>query len=590
MTRKVLVPFFMALICFSSMAQDVDRIMAGMTLRQKVAQLFVPSVTSVEFEDRQNVQIEWVKEGIGGLIVMDGHLLPCMETINELQDYASIPLMISIDGEWGASMRFPEFPYFPRQMQLGALKSDKLVYKMGRAVGKELRLINIGVNYAPDIDINCNPANPVINTRSFGENREKVAAYGSAYARGMQDEGVSACVKHFPGHGDTAVDSHKGLPVLEFGLDRLDSLELYPFRRCIADGVDMVMLAHLSVPALDPTGIPTSVSKPVVTGLLREKLGFDGLIVTDALGMAGVLDYFGGSGPQACLAAYEAGVDVLLMPHDLIGSIDLIQSKIESGELSEAGLDGRVRKILTQKMKHGMLSDSYSGIVDTEGLADKADNPDDRKLIAQISEKTVVTVVKPSGRMLRGNVAYLALGAGTEKKVPTMDEDDPNIPRKDGKGGPADYGARRGVGKSGASAMGDIFAEKAGADCFYLDRNFSLDDLRTMRGKLSGYRTVILGFHDTDSRPQNNYGITDQSIYDYVGEWASEQDLVGVYFGSPYALDVMPWYRDFRAFLIGWADNVYNCSAAAKVVCGKLRSTGVLPVRAGGLPAGYRAK
>ena len=198
----------------SMAGQDIDSLMATMTLRQKVAQLFVPAVGATANKSQDAEYLEWVKEGIGGMIIMDGNLIPCMERINMLQGSSRIPMLISIDGEWGMSMRFPEFPYFPRQMQLGALDNERLVYKMGRAVGKEMRLIHVGVNFAPVVDINVEPANPVINNRSFGEDRQKVASYGWAYARGMQDEGVSACIKHFPGHGDTKVDSHSDHPVL----------------------------------------------------------------------------------------------------------------------------------------------------------------------------------------------------------------------------------------------------------------------------------------------------------------------------------------------------------------------------------------
>lgn len=589
--KKILPIAAMALICASGAAQNVDEILAGMTTREKVAQLFVGSLSAKRSDTkRHDLQIEWVKAGIGGFIVMDGHLDPCIDALNELQGYAKIPLMVSIDGEWGPSMRFPEFPYFPRQMQLGALPSDKLVYKMGRAVGKELNIIKIGVNYAPVVDVNCNPKNPVINTRSFGEDREKVAAYGSAYARGMQAEKISACAKHFPGHGDTDTDSHRALPVINFNRDRLDSLELYPFARCIEDGIDMIMLAHLNVPALDSTGTPSSVSKPIITDLLRNEMGFKGLIVTDALGMDGVYDFFNGNGPATCLATYKAGTDMLLMPVDLLGSIDLLTSKVESGELSEADLNARVRKVLMQKAAKGMLSPRYVKTLDKEAIAEKTECKADKRLIAKISEQSIITVKKPEGDMLQGRVAYLALGAGEEKKVPTMDEDDPNIPREGGKGGPEDYGARRGIGKSGATAMGEVLSRYAGADRFFLPRGFSLMDLIKTREKLARYQTVIIGFHDTDSRPQRNYGINDPSIYDFIGQWASNQSLVGVYFGSPYALDVMPWYKDFRGFLIAWADNAYNSTAAARIVCGKLKSQGVLPVSAGGLPCGYKAE
>lgn len=577
----------MSLVCSSALygadaaSPRVEKLLAGLSTRQKVAQLFVMSVDSHEGNAALRAkQMEYVKEGVGGLIVMDGSLMPFARTLNELQEMAAIPLMVALDGEWGVSMRFPEFPYFPRQMQLGALSSPELVYEMGRVVAKEMKLVKLGVNYAPDVDINCNPKNPVINARSFGEDREKVARYGWAYAKGMQDEGVSACAKHFPGHGDTQVDSHRGMPVLDFSLARLDSLEMYPFRHLVSNGVDMVMLAHMSVPALDPTGTPTSVSKPVID-ILRKQMGFDGLVVTDALGMDGVSEFFNNDGPRVCLAAYEAGADLLLMAINYKECINLIVSKIESGELPMEELDAKVRRVLSQKERQGLLDPLYNPMINIETLEDDMKRLGEKELIQKMSDNTVLCAHRDGQTLLKGKVAYLALGAGEEKRVPNMD-DDIYKPREGEGGGPAAYGARRGVGESGAEKM----ARLLGYDSFFLPRDFTLDDLKEMKAKLARYKTVIVGFHDTDSRPQNNFGIKDPAIYDYIGRWSRQQRLVGAYFGSPYALDVMPWFRNFGAFYIGWADNVYNCKSVSEVILGQREALGIFPVSAAGIKAG----
>ena len=577
----------MSLVCSSALygagaaSPRVEKLLSGLSTRQKVAQLFVMSVDSHEGNAALRAkQMEYVKEGVGGLIVMDGSLMPFARTLNELQEMAAIPLMVALDGEWGVSMRFPEFPYFPRQMQLGALSSPELVYEMGRVVAKEMKLVKLGVNYAPDVDINCNPKNPVINARSFGEDREKVARYGWAYAKGMQDEGVSACAKHFPGHGDTQVDSHRGMPVLDFSLARLDSLEMYPFRHLVSNGVDMVMLAHMSVPALDPTGTPTSVSKPVID-ILRKQMGFDGLVVTDALGMDGVSEFFNNDGPRVCLAAYEAGADVLLMAINYKECINLIVSKIESGELPMEELDAKVRRVLSQKERQGLLDPLYNPMINIETLEDDMKRLGEKELIQKMSDNTVLCAHRDGQTLLKGKVAYLALGAGEEKRVPNMD-DDIYKPREGEGGGPAAYGARRGVGESGAEKM----AELLGYDSFFLPRDFTLDDLKEMKARLARYKTVIVGFHDTDSRPQNNFGIKEPAIYDYIGRWSRQQRLVGAYFGSPYALDVMPWFRNFGAFYIGWADNVYNCKSVSEVILGQREALGIFPVSAAGIKAG----
>lgn len=234
-------------------AQDVDSLLSSMSRRRKIAQIIIDDINSQASPQTRATYEQWVREGLGGLIVMDDGLAPCLQMVNELQTLASIPMIISIDGEWGAAMRFYDFAAFPHAIQLGALDDEALVEEAGRAIGEQLRDIKVFVNYAPVVDVNNNPSNPVINIRSFGEDRERVARLGAAYMRGMQAERVYGSAKHFPGHGDTDVDSHLGLPVLPFDRSRLDSLELYPFRRLIDEGVAMVMVGHLSVPALDPT-------------------------------------------------------------------------------------------------------------------------------------------------------------------------------------------------------------------------------------------------------------------------------------------------------------------------------------------------
>ena len=245
--------------------RQVERTLKKMSTREKVAQLIVSQTDSYIFSAGHALMTDTLVgiEGIGGLLVIQDSLPRYLNRMNELQQMSKIPLIVSIDGEWGPSMRFSEFPFFPQQMQLGALPSDSLIYEMGLAVAEQCKMVNIHINYAPVVDINVNPKNPVIHARSFGEDRDKVTQYGRAYMKGMQDGGIIACSKHFPGHGDTEVDSHKGLPVLPFSRERLDSLELFPFRDQIKHGVEMVMMGHLHIPALDSA--VSSISYPIGT-------------------------------------------------------------------------------------------------------------------------------------------------------------------------------------------------------------------------------------------------------------------------------------------------------------------------------------
>ncbi|MCF0164485.1 MAG: hypothetical protein HUJ92_04310, partial [Bacteroidales bacterium] len=230
MYKKTILLVSSLLLSLSVSGQVVDSIYNSLSLTEKIAQLFIFAYGEEQSEATFEKQRNLIKLGVGGVIVQDGRMNPCVEIMNEYNRLAKVPLITSIDGEWGASMRYLEIPAFPRQMQLGALSSDTLIYKMGYLIGKECRMLGLNINYAPDIDINNNPANPVINTRSFGQDREKVARFGAAYMRGMKDAGVAGSAKHFPGHGDTDVDSHKGLPVINHSRARLDSIEFYPFK------------------------------------------------------------------------------------------------------------------------------------------------------------------------------------------------------------------------------------------------------------------------------------------------------------------------------------------------------------------------
>lgn len=351
----------------------VDSLVDSLSVREKFAQLLVVTADNRYDQARKAEEDHSVRdEKIGGIILMGKDLAAAMERTNHLQSLADIPLLEFMDAEWGASMRLTGFQPFPRQSVLSRLPSDSLVYEMGRAVAAELRQIHVNVNFAPDIDINNNPDNIVIGTRSFGSDKEVVARFGSAYMRGMQDGGIIACAKHFPGHGDTSVDSHKGLPVLNFTRERLDEFELYPFRRLVSDGVGMIMVGHLSVPCIDSTSTPASVSRPLVTGLLRDQLGFEGLIVCDALNMKGILNLYEGNaaeaGAKACLAAYKAGVDILLMPMKVSPALDLLEQAFSRGEITLDDLDSRVRRVLIAKGAAGMLDSGYDRYVDVDSI------------------------------------------------------------------------------------------------------------------------------------------------------------------------------------------------------------------------------
>ena len=329
----------------------IQEIIAGMPLRDKVAQLIVahhydPIIDSLVAYDH-----------IGGVIVMVSTKAEVDTLLPKLQASSRIPLFTCIDAEWGAQMRMKQdYPAYPRAMAIGRSADPcSFAREVGYQTGLELKALGIAANLAPVADVNTNPANPVIGTRSFGDTPQKVYELAKSYSDGLHDAGVFSCAKHFPGHGDTSVDSHKALPVLAHDRARLDSVELYPFRRLIEDGaVEMVMTGHLSVPALDSTATPASISKPI-NDFLRDSLGFAGVIVTDGMNMRGVTSLFGGSDIPGSVEALKAGADLILAPVSCRGIIDAFTAVVANGEYPEEELDKKVYRVLKLKQKAGLI-------------------------------------------------------------------------------------------------------------------------------------------------------------------------------------------------------------------------------------------
>jgi beta-glucosidase-like glycosyl hydrolase len=344
---------------------QVEALMQQLSIREKVAQLIVLTISREPSDSTRALQDSLIRdEGLGGVIIMRGPVRPFIERMNELQALSKLPLLVATDAEWGAAMRFAEYLPYPRQRILGRLEGRsgrKLIYKMGRNVGRELRDLNIYVNYAPVADACPDPYDKSDGQRSFGSDPEMVGDYATAYMKGMQDEGIYACGKHYPGHGATTVDSHYEMPVVLYDRARLDSVELAPFQRLIDEGVAMIMVAHMSIPAIDSTGIPMSISAPCMKELLREGQGFRGLVITDAVGMQGVAA--GRTPLEVNTAVYRAGSDMILMPDDIKLTIDAIADSVACGIWPVEELDAKVRRVLTLKANAGFFDEGYSPIV-----------------------------------------------------------------------------------------------------------------------------------------------------------------------------------------------------------------------------------
>lgn len=371
--------------------QWVDSLMHKMTQKEKVGQLFIYTIAPVDNKRNLALLNEVVSTyKVGGLLFSGGKMQSQAELTNRAQRLAKLPLMITFDGEWGLAMRLRGTPVFPRNMVLGCIQDDRLIYEYGREMARECHLLGIQVNFAPVADVNINPHNPVINTRSFGEDPVRVADKVIAYASGLEGGGVLSVSKHFPGHGDTDVDSHKALPLLPFTRERLDSVELYPFKEAIRAGLGGIMVGHLQVPVIEPIGgLPSSLSRNVVYNLLTDQLAFKGLIFTDALAMKGV-----SGNSSVCLQALKAGNDMVLAPRNLKAEVQAVMDAIEKGELSREDIDSKCRKVLTYKYALGLRKKPY---IQLSGLGARINNPQTRDLIRRLNLAAVTVVNNKNG-------------------------------------------------------------------------------------------------------------------------------------------------------------------------------------------------
>src|ERR1035437_9410245 len=332
----------------------VDSVLKTLTIDQQIAQcIWIAGYSNSDISHEVEVTDIIRKYGVGGIVFFQGTASKQAELTNYYQKISKVPLIIALDAEWGAGMRLENVSKFPYQMTMGAIKNDSLIYQFGSAVASQFKRLGIQVNFAPVLDINVNAQNPVINYRSFGENREKVTSKSIMYMKGMQDNGILATGKHFPGHGDTNVDSHLDLPLITHNRARLNSVELYPFRKLIAEGIGSIMIAHLNLPSLDTTtGLPSTLSHVIITGLLKNDLGFKGLIVTDAMNMKGVTKFF--IPGEADAKALEAGNDVAEFVTDVEATIRETKNYISQKKLTVDDIAFKCRKVLAVKYWSGL--------------------------------------------------------------------------------------------------------------------------------------------------------------------------------------------------------------------------------------------
>ncbi|MGS2740617.1 glycoside hydrolase family 3 N-terminal domain-containing protein [Sinomicrobium sp. M5D2P17] len=517
----------------------VDSIYTKMSLKEKIGQLFMVDI----FPEKGEKQVERVEKlireyHVGGIIFFKGHPYEQALLTNKFQAMSKVPLMVGMDAEWGLSMRLDSTFAYPWNMTLGAVKNNKLIEQAGYQIGKHARRLGVHINFAPDIDINTNPENPIIGNRSFGEDKYNVADKGAAFARGMRNAGILACGKHFPGHGDTQTDSHKTLPIISFSKTRISNVELFPYNRLISENLESVMVAHLDVPALESrSGYPSSISKNIITGLLKEELGFEGLIFTDALNMKGASDFTVPG--DIDLAAFMAGNDMLVMSLDVPKATQKLTQAYEKGEITEERLAYSVKKILRAKFKAGLQR--YVPI-QTENLYQDLNTRRDSILEEDIYAHAI-TVAKNQDSLLpltsleEKKIAYVHLG--------------------DDRGGDFLKALNR------YARVDYITAEKP-------DR--LLKDLEP-------YNTVIIGHHRSNASPWKPHDFTVKELT-WLYEIAREKKVILTTFVKPYNLLKLNTLENIESIVIGYQNSPVAQRKAAEVIFGAIGASGILPVTA----------
>lgn len=523
----------------------VDSVFQTLTPDQRIGQLFMIAA----YSNSDKAAIHEVKKlittcGIGGLIFFQGGPVREAHLTNLYQELSAVPLLVSIDGEWGLAMRLDSTVQYPRQMTLGAIQDDSLIYFMGKEIAYECKRIGIQVNLAPVADVNNNPNNPVISNRSFGENKYNVARKAAMYMKGMQDAGVLANAKHFPGHGDTDSDSHKTLPVINQCALRMDTLELYPFRELISQGLGSIMVAHLYIPCYDTTkNTASTLSKKVVTDLLKDSLGFKGLIFTDALNMKGVAKYF--EPGIVDLKALLAGNDVLLFSGDVPVAISEIKKAIGQGLITQEEIDGRCKKILAAKYWCGL---NKRPSIKTKGLVTDLNNRQ-ADLINRKLADAAMTLLKndqdliPLKRLDTLSIVSVSLGYD---EVPNFE---------------------------------NMLSNYATVTHLGIDKDAKPAEADSLLKELDKYNTIILCINNTNNNPKKDFGLTElvRHLCDTICSMKGKHVIADV-FANPYLLTLFHEPEKAQAVVLSYEWSVYTQISSAQLIFGGIPSLGKIPV------------
>ena len=520
----------------------VDSVFKKMSRKKKVAQLFfVRAHTNRGLAYEDSVAQIIKKEQVGGLVFFQGGPVRQADLINRYQKLAKIPLLIAMDGEWGVGMRLDSTVSYPYQMTLGAIQNNALIYKMGKMVAYDFKRLGMQINFGPDMDVNNNPNNPVINYRSFGDNKYNVAAKGIAYLKGMQDAGLLTTAKHFPGHGDTNVDSHLDLPLLPFSRERLDSLEEYPFREAIKAGISGVMIAHMNIPALDSTKkLPSTLSRPIITGVLKDSFGFKGLVVSDAMEMKAVVKYFPGG--DADVRAFLAGNDIIELSENSKRAVKMIKKAVRKQEVSKAEFEARVKKVLAAKYWAGL---NHYQPVSTVNLTSDLNRPATGQLIQELSD-SAVTLLKGTTSSLKPDIlkktAIISIGVSK----PTVFQQD----------------------------LAKIYLN---SKIFGVGKADPDSTLKILQDTLKQYDQLFISINDTRLRPASKLDYS-TGVKAFLSNIAGYKNTVVCVFANAYTIAGLPGIENCGSLVVCYQMTDYLQRSVVKVISGSLKPTGRLPV------------
>jgi beta-N-acetylhexosaminidase len=521
----------------------VDSVYKKLSQKQRVAQLFFVRAHTDKGQAYEDSVGNVIKDQqVGGLVFFQGGPVRQAELINKYQKLAKVPLLIAQDGEWGLGMRLDSAISYPYQMTLGAIQDNTLIYKMGQFVGWDFKRMGMQMNLAPDMDVNNNPDNPVINYRSFGDNKYNVAAKGIAYMKGMQDGGILTTAKHFPGHGDTNVDSHLDLPLLPFDRKRLDTLEEYPFRQAVKAGVSGIMVAHMDIPSLDTTkNLPSTLSRPIITGDLKDSLGFKGLVVSDAMEMKAVTKYFPNG--DADLKAFLAGNDIIELSENSELAIKLIKKAVRKKEVSKLEFETRVKKVLAAKYWAGL---NHYRETSTEHLVSDLNRQSAKQLVQTLTDNAVT--------LLKGDATTMMLSPIQKTAIISIGVDHPGV------------------------FQDELTKWYINNDTFIVGKNAPADQLLALLAKFRQYDQVFVSINDTRIRPASKLDYSD-NVKLFISELAALPHSVICVFANPYAIAGLPGIERAGALLAGYQMSDEMQRSAVNAIAGLIRPKGKSPVR-----------